>query len=629
MSSIKDLFEVYKAKAKDEQKFVDKHVTIKHKDANGNGDDVFDASNVKPVDRKKTRLGYNPGEDEKVYEETENLEELSTKTLDSYRNKARKEIIDADANDDVGTYNKRLKGYTNALKSIRKNFVKGIDEETETLELTDEQIAAAITEMAELEGITLTEEQLNELVGTLNPITTKFFKGSKKGSKAYLKGHPESPQNKKMLRLLTKTQGLREEAEDDTEEKNEMAQTQLHFIRYAAREILEYIDMGGEIEEWYQNKLSKVHSDMESLHSYIEGVKRKEGMVKEEAELDEGIKEKIKGAIRREKAKDMPLVQNRRDYAATKAGEAYEKGDEKTGRRYMAWREKSLRKEEVEQIDEISASLAGRYIVKSRKDETARREHGLKVRDELRKATGKNFGTPIDRKLYSPVASRGAGQKVAMKKLTGQARINATEEVEQVDEILKSNTPMATWIKDFEKSDAPQFKGKSKEKRREMAIAAKLSAERGGKPLDEEIEQIDELSKKTLGSYVTKAARSAASNVAGAVASGMSNGNKEDQRSMGRTYAKRLKGVDTAAKKLSKEDVINTAIDKYIPEEVKLTVKQRFEQRLNDVPEFHKQAVIDLFNSLSEDNQKIMLHQLDEEDGIVKLLNFVIENRKA
>lgn len=36
---------------------------------------------------------------------------------------------------------------------------------------------------------------------------------------------------------------------------------------------------------------------------------------------------------------------------------------------------------------------------------------------------------------------------------------------------------MGTVIKDFYKSDAPQFKGKSKKKRRQMAIAAKLSSE--------------------------------------------------------------------------------------------------------------------------------------------------------
>ena len=36
---------------------------------------------------------------------------------------------------------------------------------------------------------------------------------------------------------------------------------------------------------------------------------------------------------------------------------------------------------------------------------------------------------------------------------------------------------MGDVVKDFYKSDAPQFKGKSKEKRRQMAIAAKLQAE--------------------------------------------------------------------------------------------------------------------------------------------------------
>jgi hypothetical protein len=43
---------------------------------------------------------------------------------------------------------------------------------------------------------------------------------------------------------------------------------------------------------------------------------------------------------------------------------------------------------------------------------------------------------------------------------------------------------MGDVIKDFQDSDAPQFKGKSDEKRREMAIAAKLSKE--------EVEQTDE-----------------------------------------------------------------------------------------------------------------------------------------
>jgi len=35
---------------------------------------------------------------------------------------------------------------------------------------------------------------------------------------------------------------------------------------------------------------------------------------------------------------------------------------------------------------------------------------------------------------------------------------------------------MGDYVDDFQKSDAPQFKGKSKDERRKMAIAAKLNA---------------------------------------------------------------------------------------------------------------------------------------------------------
>jgi len=41
---------------------------------------------------------------------------------------------------------------------------------------------------------------------------------------------------------------------------------------------------------------------------------------------------------------------------------------------------------------------------------------------------------------------------------------------------IRKNASMEKYIKDFEKSDAPQFKGKSKDKRIQMAIAAKLQA---------------------------------------------------------------------------------------------------------------------------------------------------------
>lgn len=68
--TLKEILEVYEPKSPDEKRFKDKHITVKVKDRNGNGDDVFNAKNVKAVDRSKEGHGYNPGEDEKVYEAT-------------------------------------------------------------------------------------------------------------------------------------------------------------------------------------------------------------------------------------------------------------------------------------------------------------------------------------------------------------------------------------------------------------------------------------------------------------------------------------------------------------------------------------------------------------------------------
>jgi len=51
--------------------------------------------------------------------------------------------------------------------------------------------------------------------------------------------------------------------------------------------------------------------------------------------------------------------------------------------------------------------------------------------------------------------------------------------MEALDEVLGPDAKTEDYIEDFEDSDAPQFKGKSKEKRRQMAIAASMSAKKG------------------------------------------------------------------------------------------------------------------------------------------------------
>ena len=62
--------------------------------------------------------------------------------------------------------------------------------------------------------------------------------------------------------------------------------------------------------------------------------------------------------------------------------------------------------------------------------------------------------------------------------------------INEIKEALPKNADQGDYIDDFEKSDAPQFKGKSKQKRKDMAIAAYLSknetSAKHGKSLNKE-----------------------------------------------------------------------------------------------------------------------------------------------
>ena len=81
------------------------------------------------------------------------------------------------------------------------------------------------------------------------------------------------------------------------------------------------------------------------------------------------------------------------------------------------------------------------------------------------------------------------------------------EEAKQVDEKINlAKAKMGDVVKDFYKSKAPQFKGKSMAKRREMAVAAKLGAERDA-GMREEVEQVDEAAadyKKAFAAVASK-----------------------------------------------------------------------------------------------------------------------------
>ncbi len=177
--------------------------------------------------------------------------------------------------------------------------------------------------------------------------------------------------------------------ENDTSEKKEMVQAQLHFIKYACEEILDYIDKGGEVEEWYQVKIAKSFSEFESLHSFMEGEARRLGLKEESEQLDELAPETLASYVLKTTSKDpkraeprkkamskLAKIMAKRSFSEEKkptalekfraaAAEREKKHDEiqkkqsKDGSGMTAAidrLEKHLNKEEAEQIDEVSSS---------------------------------------------------------------------------------------------------------------------------------------------------------------------------------------------------------------------------------------------------------------------------------
>ncbi len=99
-----------------------------------------------------------------------------------------------------------------------------------------------------------------------------------------------------------------------------------------------------------------------------------------------------------------------------------------------------LTKEEVEQIDEISASTLQSYVDKARDSKKAEMKNRTAAKNDMKK-----YGMAMDKKAHDDAArkvvNRGTGISVANKKLgtyptdKAKAKVMAREEVEQIDEI--------------------------------------------------------------------------------------------------------------------------------------------------------------------------------------------------
>ncbi len=258
------------------------------------------------------------------------------------------------------------------------------------------------------------------------------------------------------------------------------------------------------------------------------------------------------------------------------------------------------RKESVE-LDEVSDKMLDRYRQKAFADQPAGDDGSSKYR------------------------KRKFGRDLAFDKQTGRAKVLATKEEVELDEVFASDYSgmLGKFKKSVESAEAAHSKGKSDMKNYHLDNArtrlmgmkstdtAKLKQSdhydryKKMRGLKEETEQLDEISKKTLGSYVKKAASDIG------YAATADDINKE---------LKRHKGIAKAIDRLTKEEV-EQLDEAFKSGSVKLNDGSSVLLKDQDAKLLNQ-----LFKDLNADNKKKMLKVvMTDKDGFNEILGFARE----
>lgn len=212
------------------------------------------------------------------------------------------------------------------------------------------------------------------------------------------------------------------------------------------------------------------------------------------AELNPEVAQKVSGharSIRYQARRDgVPLPKAFNDYVNKNSLS----GTERTALRqklgmtetYSSWRD------ELREVVDIPSSQPKKEKESEKKIKEAKVKNVVVINPPMREAFEEIGGTIMEVVELEEMDAQQSQiqrkqvmldrQKVQMKqRMLQKKKANAGNEVvtsEGKEKLNIKTADMGDVVKDFYKSDAPQFKGKSKKKRREMAIAAKLETEK-------------------------------------------------------------------------------------------------------------------------------------------------------
>ena len=224
--------------------------------------------------------------------------------------------------------------------------------------------------------------------------------------------------------------------------EGDMAKTQLVTIADAAEELHDLLEDDENMPEWCQNKITKAMDYLDTVRDY---------MISKDTEEEPGDENPNEAVVNEG---NMASAAKELETYARKSG-GIDKNDFIKAVMMMKKNQKKQLNKFVDDLDTEPREKILSVMQKHIKEGAMKR---------IAQAQG---GTKPDR---SDAAINKGGLQTFKKKPT--------------TEKLKVSDGVGAWIEDFYKSNAPQFKGKSREERRDMALAAYLSAKDSAKNED-------------------------------------------------------------------------------------------------------------------------------------------------
>ena len=287
--------------------------------------------------------------------------------------------------------------------------------------------------------------------------------------------------------------------------EGDMAKTQLVTIADAAEELHDMLEDDENLPEWCQNKITKAMDYLDTVRDYMiakdtdeepgdenpnEAVNVDEGNMASAAKELETYARKSGGIDKNDFIKAVMMMKKNQKKQLDKFVDELDTEPREKILSVMQKHIKEAYSEPQGQAKRLMSPLQKMRMDKEKKDRDkdgklkSNKKHGT-----LRKAD-RSWGksSTFDWHANMDEIKEGGMKRIAQaqggtKSDRSDAAVNKgglqTFKKKPTTEKLKVSDGVGAWIEDFYKSNAPQFKGKSREERRDMALAAYLSAKKG------------------------------------------------------------------------------------------------------------------------------------------------------